>query len=257
MKRILELRDEDFFQWLKVQLEKRSVLHKMRLDKKLIKEELYLMLFQELGITVDDIERFFIPFNQAGYLSPRQKFEIILFVMEKDYGKCFLFLEGAESTPVITGEDIEAVYLQWLEEDRLFLSDEEKKEFFVQSLMDRLGLDVLEVLKRAAPDGFLIGELCPAFYAQESAEERIAVCSNGSIIRLPFLAIKSKEELIRIIKYKLILENKGELTMMEPILDFVQDDGTCITAVRPPAGRDWGIRILYGAAGKEEAGWRN
>jgi len=257
MNKIVELREEDFYQWLTVQLEKRCVLHKMRLDKNMLKDELYIILFQEVGITVEEIERFFIPFGQAGYLTPRQKFEIILFVLEKDYGNCFLFLEGVSNDLVITGEDIECVYLQWLQEERLFLSADEKKEFFVQCLMDRLGGDVLEVLRRAAPDGFLVGELCPAFYEHELAEERIAVCSKGAIIRLPFLAIQNKEELIRIIKYKLALENKGELTMMEPILDFVQEDGTCITAVRPPAGRDWGIRILYGAAGKEELEWRN
>ena len=257
MKINVELGEENFYQWIKLQLEKRCVFQKMRLDKNALKEELNVILFQELEITVEEIERFFIPFSQSGYLTPRQKFEIILFVLEKDYGNCFLFLEGVSGNLVITGEDIDSVYLQWLQEDRLYLSVEEKKEFFVQSLMDRLGLDVLEVLKRAAPDGFLVGELCPAFYTQESVEERIAVCSKGAIIRLPFLAIKNKEELIRIIKYKLTLENRGELTLMEPILDFVQEDGTCITAVRPPAGKDWGIRILYGAAGKEELGWRN
>lgn len=257
MKKIVELRDVDFFQWIKMQLEKRSAFHKMRLEKNTLRDELYAILFQELEISVEDIECFFIPFGQAGYLTPRQKFEIMLFVLEKDYGNCFLFLEGTASDLVVTEADIESVYLQWLREDRLYLSGEEKKEFFVQTLMDRLGLDVLEVLKRAAPDGFLVGELCPSFYEQESVEKRIAVCSKGSIIRLPFLAMNNKEELIRIIKYKLALENKGELTMMEPMLDFVLEDGTCITAVRPPAGKDWGIRILYGAAGKEELEWRS
>ena len=44
--------------------------------------------------------------------------------------------------------------------------------------------------------------------------------------------------------------------MDTPILDFVKDDGTCITAVRPPVGQDWGIRILFGAARREAQIWR-
>ena len=257
MRRSAELQSDKFFQWIRAQLEKRSAFYKVRLDKSTLRYDINNILFRELKLSVEDIERLFIPFGQAGYLTPRQKFELMLFVLEKDYGNCFLFLEGTANDLVITGDDIDYVYLQWLKEDRLFLSSEEKKEFFVQSLMDRLGLDILEVLKRAAPDGFLVGEFCPSFYEREAVEQRIAVCSKGSIIRLPFLAMKSKEELIRIIKHKLVLDNKGELTMIDPIVDFVQEDGTCITAVRPPAGREWGIRVLYGAAGKEELEWRS
>ena len=256
MKEITGLSREELFQWIKLQLEKREIIAGKQPDKEKIKEELYEILFYEQGLTTEDIEYYFIPFGQAGYLTPRQKFEIILYVLEKDYGNSFIFLEGTENYGMVTGEDIEEIYLQWAAEDRLFLSEEEKKDFFVQNLMDGLGLGVVEVLKRVAPDGFLVGELCPAFYEQELAEDRIAIYSRGSIIRLPFLAIESKEELIRVIKYVIALEHKGELTMMEPMLDFVREDGTCITAVRPPAGRDWGIRMLYGAARKDDHGWR-
>lgn len=256
MKNIVQLSEEELFQWLKQQLEKREFMNGRRFEKEKMREELYEILFYEQNLTVEEIERFFVPFGQAGYLTPRQKFEIMLFVLEKDYGKSNFFLEGMEHCLVLTGEDIEAIYLQWVLEERVFLSEEEKKEFFVQIIMDNLGLGVLEVLSRVAKDGILIGALCPALYDQELAEERIAVYADGMIIRLPFLAVESKEELIRIIKYAVSIEKKGELTMMEPILDFVQEDGTCVTAVRPPAGRDWGIRILYGAARKEGQTWR-
>ncbi len=256
MKDIVRLSEEEFFQWLKVQLEKREFINGRRLEKEKMKEELYDILFYEQCLTVEDIEQFFIPFGQAGYLSSRQKFEIMLFVVEKDYGRSCLFLEGAEDYKIVTAEDIEVTYMQWLSENRLFLSEEEKKEFFVQSLMDSLGLGVLEVLNRAAKDGILVGEFCPALYEQENVEERIAVCMDGTVVRLPFLAVENKEELIRLIKFALAMENKGELTLMQPILDYVKEDGTCVTAVRPPVGRDWGIRILYGAARKEGLEWR-
>lgn len=256
MKDITQLSQKDFFQWLKVQLENRDFMSGWYLRKEKLWDELYEILFYEQKLTVEDIEQFFIPFGQSGYLTPKLKFEIMLYVIEKDYGRSDLLLDGVESCCTITGEDIDAIYLQWMTEDRLLLSDEEKKEFFIQCIMDNFGLGVLEVLGRAAKDGILIGELCPALHGQDKVEERIAVRVNGMLVRLPFLAMENKEELIRIIKYAVAQENKGELTVMEPILDFVREDGTCVTAVRPPAGKDWGIRILYGAARKEGVEWR-
>ena len=253
---ITQLPEQELFWWIKQQLEQREILFGHHLEKENLKEALYEILFEEQQLTVEEIERFFIPFGQAGYLSARRKFELMLFILQKDYGKSFLFLEGNNPWGVVTDEEVEQRYLEWSLENRLILSQEEKMEFFVQNMMDRLGLGVLEVLKRIATDGILIGELCPALYEQERVEERIAVCIEGKIFRFPFLEIEEKGELIRIIRYALAMENRGELTMMEPILDFVKEDGTCVTAVRPPAGRDWGIRILYGAAGKEELKWR-
>lgn len=255
MKKILRLSKQDFIRWLRNQLEKREFMYGKRFDKEKTKEELYKLLFQEQRLTVMEIEQFFIPFGQAGYLSPRQKFELMLFVLEKDYGESCLLLKGMKARAVITGEEIEAEYLKWLLEERVYLSEEEKKEFFIQNLMDTLGLGVIEVLKRAAPNGILVGELCPALYEHENVLKRIAVYAQGTVVRLPFLAATSKEEMIRIIKQAIINEKKGELTMMEPILDFVKEDGTCVTAVRPPAGKEWGIRILYNTAGKDGQGW--
>lgn len=256
MNDIVQLSQKEFSQWLRGQLEKREFMGGQRFCREKLKEELYEILFYEQGITVEEIEQFFIPFGQAGYLTPKRKFEIMLYILEKDYGSTFLFMNGIENCCVITEEDVEAVYLQWLIEERIFLSEEEKKEFFVQSLLDNLGLGVLEVLKRIAPDGFLVGEFCPALYEQEHMEQRIGICTEGVVIHLPFLRMESEEELIRIIKYAVAIENKRELTMIEPMLDFVQEDGTCMTAVRPPAGKGWGIRVLYGAARKGGMGWR-
>lgn len=250
-----QLTEQEFFQWLKLQLEKRELLYSQHLKKEKIKDALYEILFLEQQLTAEDIERFFIPFSQAGCLSPRNKFEIMLFILEKDYGKSFLFLEGTKNPCIVTADEVESEYLQWLSEDRMFLSEEEKKEFFVQNLMDHMGLGVIEVLGRIATDGILIGELCPVLNGRSCVEERLAIYTDGKVIHFPFLRIEDEEELIRIIKYAIAMENRGELSVMNPMIDFVKEDGTCITAVRPPAGKDWGIRILYGAAGKERIRW--
>jgi len=251
----VHFKTEDFIQWLKSQIEKREDMCGRRFEKETMKEVIYEILFQEQKVTVEEIENYFVPFGQAGYLSPKTKFEIMLFVLEKEYGKSYMFVEGREDYCTITGEDVEDVYLQWVTEGRLYLTEDEKKEFFVQTLMDRLGLGVLEVMQRVAPDGIMLGELCPMLHEWERTEERVAVCFNGMIIRLPFLELESKEELIRIIKFAVSREEKGELTMIEPMLDFVNEDGTCMTAIRPPAGRDWGIRILFGALRKDGMRW--
>ncbi len=256
MNNILQLSEEDFFQWVQKQLERRKCLYGCNQEQGFLKEELYDILFYEQNLTSQEIERYFIPFRQAGYLSPRRKFELMLFVMEKDYGESFLFLEGTGPQNAISEFDIERAYQQWLLEERMYLSEEEKKEFFVQYLTDKLGLGMLEVLKRVAPDGILIGELCPILKNLECTETRTAICADGMVIHLPFLTIESHEELVRIIKHFLALENRGELTEKEPVLDFVREDGTSITAVRPPAAQNWGLRILYGAAKKGGQMWR-
>ena len=70
------------------------------------------------------------------------------------------------------------------------------------------------------------------------------------------LSTDRKKELIRIVKGIVAKENKGELTIIEPIWECVKEDGTCITAVRPPARKNWGIRILYGASRRDKQEWQ-
>ena len=257
MSKVAKLSEEEFQKWLWEQLEKRKYMYGYRLQQKELQQLIYEILFLEQEMQVEEIERFFIPFHQAGYLSIRRKFELILFVLEKEMkGSAMCFLEALDYQDMMTAEWIEELYLQWSLEERLILSQEEKKEFFVQTLADQFGFGIVEVLARVARDGILLGELCPPLFEGEPIDTRAAVCSNGAIIRLPFLGIEEQEELIRIVKGIVAKENKGELTMIDPIWECVKEDGTCITAVRPPAKKDWGIRILYGAGRKERREWQ-
>ena len=257
MSKVAKLSEEEFQKWLWEQLEKREYMYGYRFQKEEIQRVIYEILFLEQEMQVEEIERFFIPFNQAGYLSIRRKFELILFVLEKEMqGGAMFFLEELVHQNMMTAEWVEELYLEWSLEERLILSQEEKKEFFVQTLADQFGFGIVEVLARVARDGILVGELCPPLFEGEPIDRRIAVCSKGMVIRLPFLGIEEQEELIRIVKGIVAKENKGELTVIEPIWECVKDDGTCITAVRPPARKDWGIRILYGAARKEKQEWQ-
>ena len=259
MSKVAKLSEEEFQKWLWEQLEKRKYMYgyNYRLQQKELQQLIYEILFLEQGMQVEEIERFFIPFHQAGYLSIRRKFELILFVLEKEMqGGAMFFLEELEYQHMMTAEWIEKLYLEWSLEERLVLSQEERKEFFVQTLADQFGFGIVEVLARVARDGILLGELCPPLFEGEPIDTRAAVCSNGTIIRIPFLGIEEQEELIRIVKGIVAKENRGELTFIEPIWEYVKEDGTCITAVRPPAKKDWGIRILYGAARKERQEWQ-
>ena len=257
MSKVAKLSEEEFQNWLWEQLEKRKYMYNHRLQQKELQQLIYEILFLEQEMQVEEIERFFIPFNQAGYLSIRRKFELILFVLEKEmHGSAMRFLEALQYHDMITVKWIEELYLEWSLDERLILSQEEKKEFFVQTLADQFGFGIVEVLARVARDGILLGELCPPLFEGEPIDTRAAVCSNGTIIRIPFLGIEEQEELIRIIKGIVARENKGELTMIDPIWECVKEDGTCITAVRPPAKKDWGIRILYGAGRKERQEWQ-
>ena len=246
--------EKELVTWIKKQLEKREFMNGVRLTESEVWDCIYEILFLELNFQVEEIEQYFIPFGQAGFLSARRKLEIMLFILQKDYGHSFWFLQEIQDISVIREETIEQIYLTWALEGRLYLSEEEKKEFFVQVLADQMGLGVVAVLQRLALDGIMLGVLCPAL-EKENAEKRIAICNHGKVIWLPFLEIEEKLELIRIMKQIIAKENKGELTMIEPFWECVREDGSCITAVRPPAGEDWGIRILYGASRKEQILW--
>ena len=243
---LIRLSEEGFMNWLKSQLQKREFMYGHCFTEQETKENIYELLFQQRKTRVRDIEEYFIPFCQAGYLSPRQKLELMLFVLEKDYGNSYGFLYELEGKSVVRDALIEEIYLAWALEDRLILSVEEKREFFVQTLTDRIRLGGLEVLKRLALDGIMLGECCPPA-KDEPPEKRAAICSNGKIIWMPFLAIEDGTELIRIIKRVVAEENRGELTAMDPFWECVREDGTCITAIRPPAAKYWGLKIFYGA----------
>ena len=54
--------EEDLIRWLKIQLEKREYMCGKRFEKKAMQEALYEILFQEQNLTVEEIERFFVPF---------------------------------------------------------------------------------------------------------------------------------------------------------------------------------------------------
>ncbi len=257
MSKVAQLSEEEFQKWLWEQLQKREFMYGYRFQREKIQQLIYEILFLEQEMNVEEIERFFIPFGQAGYLSIRRKFELILFVLEKEMqGGAMFFLEEMGYQEMMTAEWIEKLYLEWSLEDRLLLSQEERKEFFVQTLADQFCFGIVEVLQRVARDGILLGELCPPLFENEPIDTRAAVCSKGTIIRIPFLGIEEQEEMIRIVKGIIAKENKGELTAIEPVWECVKEDGTCITAVRPPARKDWGIRILYGAARKEKQEWQ-
>lgn len=255
--RQVNMTEKDFLAWLQEQIGKRELSCGYRFEKEELKRQLYDILFLEHKMTVLDVEQYFIPFGQSGYLSARNKFEIMCYVLKKDgfADQDFLF-ETLACEDVITEEEVERIYLQWSLEDKLLLSAEEKIELFLLSIFGKMECGVLELLQQIAKEGVLLGELCPALYEGEPVEERIALCQDGKLLYLPFLCMADKEELIRIIRRRVAMENKGELTVMDPIWDCVTEDGTCITAVRPPAGSNWGIRILYSAAGKEKRRWQ-
>ena len=250
---LVRLSDEGLINWLRARLQKWEFMYGHAFSEQEICENIYKMLFQERRTRLKDIEQYFIPFSQANYLTAKQKLEIMIFVLEKERGNRYQFLCELGRTSIVNEQWIDKLYLNWIVEDRLHLSPEDKKAFFVRSLSDRLGLGVFSLLERIALDGILLGELCPS-PNNEPPEKRIAVYNNGKIIMLPFLALEDKEELIRIIKAVVARENNGELTVMEPFWECVRDDGTYMTAVRPPTGKDWGLRILY-MSGERSKEW--
>ena len=87
MSDIVQFSEEDLIRWLEPQLEKREFMNGYRFGSEQLKNEINEILFCEQRITVTDIEQFFIPFGQAGYLSPKCKFEIMLLTISLIHSK--------------------------------------------------------------------------------------------------------------------------------------------------------------------------
>lgn len=205
------------------------------------------LLYEELSLTTERIEQYYLPFGQAGFLTVRQKFERMLFLAAKrapGNGRRQLFSmagwDVAEKSE-ITAEDVETLYLKWCEEERTFLTPEEKQHFLTESLYEPFGYGILERLMEEETEGLCAGAVFDC--GKEKAWETIRVLSGGRWIRLAFLAFENEAELCRVTKRLVCMSGTGELTVATPKLMWCCQDETRCVAVGPPAAESWGFAI--------------
>ncbi len=236
--------------------------------KKEVCRQLRELLYGKWNITTEQIERCYVPFGQAGYLSAKQKFEIMLYLASKEAhgnGRKQLFSHAGwkegEITE-ITGKNVEEAYLRFLEEEWIQLGDADKKILFTEWVYEPFGYGTVEQLLGQETEGVFAGELFWKAYGKGSSlewtekvsEHGIGILEQGRLIRLGFLGFANKEELCRITKRLVCIGGRGELTVAEPEWKMRCIDGTVGYAVRPPKAEGWGFEIIRTEGGIYETG---
>lgn len=246
-------------------------LHVNQAQKKEVCGQLEELLYRKWNITTEQIETCYVPFGQAGYLSTKQKFGIMLYLASKEAygsGRKQLFAragwEGEERTEV-TRKEVEETYLHFLEEEWIRLEEADKKILFTEWIYESFGYGIVEQLFGQETEGILAGELFWKAYkesgrkrgleeAVEASEYGIGILEQGRAIRLEFMHFTNKEELCRITKRLVCMGGKGELTVAEPEWRVRCTDGTIGHAVRPPKSEEWGFEVIRAEGGVYETG---
>lgn len=250
-------------------------LHINQVPKKEVCRQLGELLYRKWNITEEQIEAYYVPFGQAGYLSTKQKFEIMLYLAAKEAygnGRKQLFAHAGwneEQRTEITRKDVEEAYLQFLEEEWIRLEEADKKMLFTEWVYEPFGYGVIEQLLGQETEGIFVGELFWRVYGgsgrknsrgsdmegiARASEYGIGVLEQGRAVHLEFLYFANKEELCRITKRLVCMGGKGELTVAEPEWRMCCPDGTVGYAVRPPKSEEWGFGIIRTEGGTHETG---
>lgn len=230
-------------------------------QKKEVYKQIEHLLYQKWKISIEQIEAFYYPFGQSGYLSVRKKFEIMLYLAAKEAhgdGRKQLFARAgwnAEGRTEIDQKDVEEAYFRFLEEERIQLREEDKKVLLIDLLYEPFGYGIVERLLGQETEGIFAGELFWRAYQEsevekatgkeaKASEKGIGILEQGRLIRLKFLHFSDKEELCRVTKRLVCMGGRGELTVAEPEWSICLADGTTGHAIRPPRSQEWGFEII-------------
>ena len=169
------------------------------------------------------------PFDNGGFLTGRQLFEILL-LKRKDLLKEELLREGDDELTVKTLSDL---YRSFLSESVLGLSDAEKEFLVKTSGEEGKGEGCLKAVLDGTDWVIRTGSFCEL---SENGGTEISV--NGKLFKkAAFLCSKTPGEEERTVRILTIEETGRDLTVAEPFVSSVNFE-----ARRPPAG-EWGIRI--------------
>ncbi len=180
------------------------------------------------------------PFENGGYLTGRQLFDILL-LKRKDRLE-----EGMRdiSSEEMTQDYLETTYREFLSESVLGLSDEEKRFLMDRDRESENRAGALESIIAFTDWEIRTGSFCS--YGNVHAVEASADMKNYK--KLDFLRPKNSDEEERIIRVLTIVITGKELTMAEP---SIKTD--VFEAVRPPASRAWGMKLKgQGGLGNEK-----
>lgn len=214
------------------------------------------------GLTVREMEQL-LPVQAPERLPPARKFDILLYLSMKQYGKDgFLRLCDRWGLPreicredgayfEITSEDIERIY----EKEQPWLSGQERLELLCDAVYEGFGHGVIDRLRDCRLDGVSggVSGLPEQFFRYEEelhgnfdgmhSFDSVFVMFRGNTVRLSFLSFESEQELRRVTKSLLRYEAPGELSFYRPYMVNDMKDGSRVFACRPPFSESWAFFV--------------
>ncbi len=215
-----------------------------------------------IGLTTRETERL-LPVHMPERLSTARKFDILLYLSMKQYGKDG-FLRFCDQWKLpgevrredgsyfeITAEDIGRIY----EKEQPVLSGQEILELLCDAVYEGFGHGVIDRLRDCRLDGVSGGVAgIPEQFFRYEAELRgefdgmhsfdsVFVMLRGNTVRLSFLSFESERELRRVTKSLLRYEAPGELSYYRPYMVNDMKDGSRVFACRPPFSESWAFFV--------------
>lgn len=204
-----------------------------------------------------------LPVDNPERLTATQKFAVLLYRYEKQYGKnAFMELCDRWKLPgqieredgtyfEITAEDIHRIY----EQEGFVVTTDEESDLICDMVYEGFGHGVIDRLRDCRLEGISGGvsglpEQFFRYEAERPEEENgnhsydsIFVMFRGTTVRLSFLSFGSEQELRRVTKSLLRFEAPGELSYYRPYMVNDMKDGSRVFACRPPFSESWAFFI--------------
>ena len=241
-------------------------------DKKYVKELIYDLLEKEYGVDETNVSRA-IPFDIPSLLTPADKFDILLYRYQQDFGYEALteiikkynlavlkYISG-ETKPcyVITKEEINHIY----EEEKILLGFSDKLNVVVQRIYQHYkGYSSIDEIRDMNIDGVSggVSGLPESFLSQVAqtdsdylgqvldhkvprACDSIWIFFQGKSIRLEFLSFGTESELKRVCQNIYKYNNPGQLSDTNGYKINEMKDGSRVVVVRPSFSETWAFFV--------------
>ena len=241
-------------------------------DKKYVKELIFDILSKEYGVDETNVSRA-IPFDIPSLLTAQDKFDVLIYMYEKDYG--YNALEtiinkyhlnelkytAGESKPsyVITPEEISDIY----EKENFVLTFEDKLNVVVQRIYQLYkGYSAIDEIRDQNIDGVSggVSGLPESFLSQVAqtdanvlnqvmdhkvprACDSIWIMFHGVSIRLAFLSFGNESELKRVCQNIYKYNNPGQLSDSNGFKVNEMKDGSRVVVLRPSMSESWAFFV--------------
>ena len=241
-------------------------------DKKYVKTLIYDLLLQEYGVNEINISKA-ISFDVPSLLTPQDKFDILLYVYEKEFAYEALtelikkydlatlkYIEG-ETKPsyVITRQEINDIY----EKENVQLTFQDKLNVVVQRIYQHYkGYSSIDEIRDMNIDGISggVSGLPESFlsqvaqtdgdYLNQVLENRVPracdsiwIMFQGKSIRLEFLSFGTESELKRVCQNIYKYNNPGQLSDTNGYKINEMKDGSRVVVVRPSMSETWAFFV--------------